>query len=259
VAELDVIYVAPRHRGAGVARALLAALEAHARGAGVSVLRLRAGEPNLKRSASISPPGSYRSQPSASGSGTTQLDASKSPRVVRPQSRRQQLRIRPASHPRRPSIPPDRPSHRAPLSYPTEASIRALRQSLPRPPSWSCEFDSRHLLHSAGLGCDAAQHASEAHEGSNTAIDQSAFSQVGRTVADSLSATWTRVDIESNTSPWWATSRGPLPVAHGATHRAELSSGGLLPSWPWSCTANGCDHSRFWSGPGRPARWPRPR
>jgi putative acetyltransferase len=45
VAELDVMYVAPGHRGAGVARALLAALEAHARGAGVSVLRLRAGEP----------------------------------------------------------------------------------------------------------------------------------------------------------------------------------------------------------------------
>jgi putative acetyltransferase len=45
VAELDVMYVAPGHRGAGVARALLAALEAHARGVGVSVLRLRAGEP----------------------------------------------------------------------------------------------------------------------------------------------------------------------------------------------------------------------
>jgi putative acetyltransferase len=45
VAELDVMYVAPGHRKAGVARALLAALEAHARGAGVSVLRLRAGEP----------------------------------------------------------------------------------------------------------------------------------------------------------------------------------------------------------------------
>ncbi|MGH8775517.1 MAG: GNAT family N-acetyltransferase [Jiangellaceae bacterium] len=45
VAELDVMYVAPGHRGAGVARALLATLEAHARGAGVSVLRLRAGEP----------------------------------------------------------------------------------------------------------------------------------------------------------------------------------------------------------------------
>lgn len=45
VAELDVMYVAPGHRRAGVARALLAALEAHARGAGVSVLRLRAGEP----------------------------------------------------------------------------------------------------------------------------------------------------------------------------------------------------------------------
>jgi putative acetyltransferase len=45
VAELDVMYVAPEHRGAGVARALLAALETHARSAGVSVLRLRAGEP----------------------------------------------------------------------------------------------------------------------------------------------------------------------------------------------------------------------
>lgn len=44
-AELDVMYVAPGHRGAGVAQALLAALEDHARAAGVSVLRLRAGDP----------------------------------------------------------------------------------------------------------------------------------------------------------------------------------------------------------------------
>lgn len=44
-AELDVMYVRPRHRGSGVARALLAALEAHARTAGVAVLRLRTGEP----------------------------------------------------------------------------------------------------------------------------------------------------------------------------------------------------------------------
>ncbi len=44
-AELDVMYVAPGHRGTGVARALLAALERHARAAGVTVLRLRAGEP----------------------------------------------------------------------------------------------------------------------------------------------------------------------------------------------------------------------
>jgi putative acetyltransferase len=44
-AELDVVYVAPDHRRAGVAQALLAALEEHARAAGVTVLRLRAGEP----------------------------------------------------------------------------------------------------------------------------------------------------------------------------------------------------------------------
>ena len=44
-AELDVMYVAPGHRRAGVARALLAALEEHARAVGVSVVRLRAGEP----------------------------------------------------------------------------------------------------------------------------------------------------------------------------------------------------------------------
>ncbi len=44
-AELDVMYVAPEHRRAGVARLLLAALESHCRTAGVGVLRLRAGEP----------------------------------------------------------------------------------------------------------------------------------------------------------------------------------------------------------------------
>lgn len=44
-AELDVMYVIPEHRGTGVARALLATLEDHARAAGVAVLRLRAGEP----------------------------------------------------------------------------------------------------------------------------------------------------------------------------------------------------------------------
>jgi GNAT superfamily N-acetyltransferase len=44
-AELDVMYVAPDHRRGGVAQALLAALEEHARAAGVAVLRLRAGEP----------------------------------------------------------------------------------------------------------------------------------------------------------------------------------------------------------------------
>jgi putative acetyltransferase len=44
-AELDVMYVTPEHRGTGVAKALLAALEEHARVAGVVVLRLRAGEP----------------------------------------------------------------------------------------------------------------------------------------------------------------------------------------------------------------------
>ena len=45
VAELDVMYVAPEHRRAGVARLLLATLEAHCRSAGVGVLRLRAGDP----------------------------------------------------------------------------------------------------------------------------------------------------------------------------------------------------------------------
>jgi GNAT superfamily N-acetyltransferase len=45
VAELDVMYVAPDHRRAGVAGALLAALEEHARSVGITVLRLRAGEP----------------------------------------------------------------------------------------------------------------------------------------------------------------------------------------------------------------------
>jgi putative acetyltransferase len=44
-AELDVMYVAPDYRRAGVARALLASLEQHAREAGVTVVRLRAGEP----------------------------------------------------------------------------------------------------------------------------------------------------------------------------------------------------------------------
>lgn len=44
-AELDVMYVVPGHRRSGVARALLAVLEEHARTAGVRVLRLRAGEP----------------------------------------------------------------------------------------------------------------------------------------------------------------------------------------------------------------------
>jgi putative acetyltransferase len=44
-AELDMVYVAPEYRRAGVAQLLLAALEAHARDAGVEVLRLRAGEP----------------------------------------------------------------------------------------------------------------------------------------------------------------------------------------------------------------------
>lgn len=44
-AELDVMYVAPEYRRAGVAKLLLAALESHARSAGVGVLRLRAGEP----------------------------------------------------------------------------------------------------------------------------------------------------------------------------------------------------------------------
>ncbi len=44
-AELDVMYVAPKHRGTGTAQALLAALEEHARAVGVTVLRLRAGEP----------------------------------------------------------------------------------------------------------------------------------------------------------------------------------------------------------------------
>jgi len=39
------MYVAPRHRRTGVAQALLVALEEHARSAGISVLRLRAGQP----------------------------------------------------------------------------------------------------------------------------------------------------------------------------------------------------------------------
>ena len=45
VAELDVMYVAPTHRGAGVAQGLLAALEEHARRVGVTEVRLRAGDP----------------------------------------------------------------------------------------------------------------------------------------------------------------------------------------------------------------------
>jgi GNAT superfamily N-acetyltransferase len=44
-AELDVMFVAPEHRRHGVAAALLAALEEHARAVGVVVVRLRAGEP----------------------------------------------------------------------------------------------------------------------------------------------------------------------------------------------------------------------
>jgi GNAT superfamily N-acetyltransferase len=44
-AELDAMYVAPAHRGTGVGRALLAAVEHHARQTGISVIRLRAGEP----------------------------------------------------------------------------------------------------------------------------------------------------------------------------------------------------------------------
>lgn len=45
IAELDVMYVADSHRGTGVARDLLAALEDHARAAGVTEIRLRAGDP----------------------------------------------------------------------------------------------------------------------------------------------------------------------------------------------------------------------
>lgn len=44
-AELDIMYVAPEHRGSGLAQALLSEMESHARLAGVSVVRLRAGEP----------------------------------------------------------------------------------------------------------------------------------------------------------------------------------------------------------------------
>jgi len=44
-AELDVMYVDPAHRKVGVAQALLAAAVHHARSAGISVIRLRAGEP----------------------------------------------------------------------------------------------------------------------------------------------------------------------------------------------------------------------
>ena len=45
VAEMDVMYVAPSHRGSGVARDLLDALEDHARHAGIAEVRLRAGDP----------------------------------------------------------------------------------------------------------------------------------------------------------------------------------------------------------------------
>jgi GNAT superfamily N-acetyltransferase len=44
-AELDVMYVDPAHRKAGVAQALLAAVVDHVRSAGITVIRLRAGEP----------------------------------------------------------------------------------------------------------------------------------------------------------------------------------------------------------------------
>src|SRR5688572_11507889 len=44
-AELDVMYVDPAHRKVGLAQALLATLEAHARSVGVRLIRLRAGEP----------------------------------------------------------------------------------------------------------------------------------------------------------------------------------------------------------------------
>lgn len=44
-AELDVMYVAPDYRRRGVASALLAALEDHARAAGVSRVLLRSGDP----------------------------------------------------------------------------------------------------------------------------------------------------------------------------------------------------------------------
>lgn len=45
LAELDVMYVAPTHRRRGLANALLAALEAHARATGTSEIILRAGSP----------------------------------------------------------------------------------------------------------------------------------------------------------------------------------------------------------------------
>lgn len=44
-AELDAMYVVPTHRRRGVANALLAALEAHARAVGVTSIVLRAGDP----------------------------------------------------------------------------------------------------------------------------------------------------------------------------------------------------------------------
>jgi GNAT superfamily N-acetyltransferase len=78
-AELDVMYVAPQNRRAGVARLLLAAVESHARGAGIGVLRLRAGEPQPEALHFYAAAGSCRSHhPSANGSATTRRDASRS-------------------------------------------------------------------------------------------------------------------------------------------------------------------------------------
>jgi GNAT superfamily N-acetyltransferase len=45
VAELDVMYVELAHRRRGIAQQLLAVLEDHARENGISVVRLRAGDP----------------------------------------------------------------------------------------------------------------------------------------------------------------------------------------------------------------------
>lgn len=44
-AELDVMYVEPRHRRTGLAQALLRTLEEHAHTAGIVVILLRAGDP----------------------------------------------------------------------------------------------------------------------------------------------------------------------------------------------------------------------
>ena len=44
-AELDIMYVAPTHRRRGIADALLAALEHHARATGTTEIVLRAGNP----------------------------------------------------------------------------------------------------------------------------------------------------------------------------------------------------------------------